>query len=290
MDGSRSCDPNDLPLTYAWTSDCRGGAFDNASSDKPNFILDGNPPCPVICNVTLRVTNTAGESASDTDTITVEDTTDCWQPNIPDYNQEFECDNLPPVTAPPSMDVCDPDPDEWVTRQKGQGYCPGNYPLTDTYTCMDDCGNSDTQTRWTTVVDTTGPVVTTQNPTYCLWSPNHDYYCFVPSEFPYTATDNCSYPLSEQFTNCSCDQPENGNGDGNTINDCFVDPEGAFICIRSERAGGIEAGRSCKVAVTVWDSCGNPSAETEIGTVYVPHDSEDGATKGCLNPKDSPTL
>lgn len=289
VDASLSCDPNDSPLTFQWTTDCRGGAFDDATAASPNFILTGPPPCPVNCTVSVTVTNRAGETDTDSATVTVEDTTDPYQPNLPADNQVWECDNIPPVVRPDAADLCDPDPAEWVVRNNGTGRCPGIYPVTEVYTAEDACFLRDTVTLHHNVVDTTPPDVTSDASTYCLWSPNHSYYCFDPSDLPFSATDNCSYPLDSEFTSCSCDQPEDGTGDGNTIDDCKIVNDGQAICVRSERAGEIAFGRACDISVTVWDSCGNESTETPVGTIYIPHDSEDGETKGCLNPKDSPT-
>ncbi len=66
LNGTASSDPDNDPMTFLWTTDCPGGAFDNATSATPILTADS---FTVTCNVTLTVTDDSG--ASDTCSTTV---------------------------------------------------------------------------------------------------------------------------------------------------------------------------------------------------------------------------
>jgi hypothetical protein len=296
MDGSRSCDPTGAPLSYSWTTNCPNGIFDGASSMRTYINMDGPPPCPVNCTADLYVSSTNGND-TDTAAITVEDTKDPWFIGVP-ANTTVECDSIPAPANVTAQDVCDPDVPVFYNEWFRNCRCDAEYEIVRDWDATDDCGHAISATQIITVQDTTPPVVEpAEGDLYCIKSVSHEYYCFGMHEFVPLISDNCEDNYTQQcetgvedfswwFEDCPSDQPDNGTGDGNTLNDCRVDPNGQWICVRAERAGEIYFGRRYDVIVRAQDDCGNISDPQSIGTIYIPHDSSD--EKDCLDVKESP--
>ena len=64
------------------------------------------------------------------------------------------------------------------------------------------------------------------------------------------------------------DEPDNGNGDGNTMNDIIIAGNCRSVQLRSERAGPIN-GRVYVVTLRVRDASGNSTTKTVTLTVPV---------------------
>jgi hypothetical protein len=166
-------------------------------------------------------------------------------------------------------------------QSRVDGDCPGRYVLTRTWASTDRCGNATARSQVITVVDTTPPVVARgEADLHCLWPPSHWFVCFGREDFAPVVTDNCSEPVTWSFAGCASDQPADSTGDGDTEADCVVAPDGSGACVRSERQGGVPAGRRYAVAIVAVDACGNASEATPIGNVHVPHD-QSPAAKSC---------
>ena len=68
------------------------------------------------------------------------------------------------------------------------------------------------------VFDTISPVLMVIGDPIVLWPPNHKYETFDVSDFIVDIWDNC--PISDDHVrifHATSDEPENSNGDGNTI-------------------------------------------------------------------------
>ena len=131
------------------------------------------------------------------------------------------------------------------------------------------------------VEDTTPPVIESVEVTReCLWPPNHKYVRYELGEhLIVVGEDICDPTLDIKIIDVSSNQPDNGNGDGNTDNDA-VFGETAF-CVRSERAGGIRGDRVYTVTVEVTDDAGLSATGTTY--VRVPHDQREHDCPGLEN-------
>jgi hypothetical protein len=132
------------------------------------------------------------------------------------------------------------------------------------------------------VVDTTPPVIdlVATDPT-CLWPPNHKYVRFFLDENLFvSASDVCDPEVDIRVLGVESNQPDNGKGDGNTIND-VVYSSGGF-CIRSERSGRGRWGRVYTAYVEATDDSGN--ASQGMVTVRVPHDQRPSMRCDALDP------
>ena len=136
----------------------------------------------------------------------------------------------------------------------------------------DALGATDTAEVTVEVTDTLPPEVTVVLDPNTLWPPNHR---MVDIEATVTVEDACPVPPATEPTivllSVTSDEPENGQGDGDTAPDIAgVDADSedfAFQC-RSERAGGGD-GRVYTARYRVIDGAGN-EVEAE-GVVEVPH-------------------
>jgi putative hemolysin/C1A family cysteine protease len=161
LDGTGSQDPNaDDTLTYAWTTACPAGTFDDASSATPLLTVDSSPGCLVQCDVSLTVTDDDG--ASDTATASVE-ISDAAAPAITcPANVTVECDEStdPADTGTATAtDDCDPAPAITYADVEMPGACPDEETISRTWTATDACGHTSTCQQTIHVVDTTAPVL-----------------------------------------------------------------------------------------------------------------------------------
>ncbi len=257
---------------------CQGGASIDGGSTDPDgdaFTCVQSPASPYALGstaVTLTCTDVHGTSSSCTGTVTVVDAT------APDLacpgDQTLECDDGGAVAtfAASAGDSCDSSPTVACAPPSGS-----TFPLGDTEgtcTATDDAANTSTCTHVVTVADTVPPVVTTTS-AGALWPPNHKYRRVDLSQCIGAIEDACHGPLSlasAQITCCASDEPDDGDGDGNTSNDCVIVDHDS-VDLRAERAGGGD-GRVYTIAYTVTDPSGNTTSQT--CSVGVPH-SQNGA-------------
>jgi hypothetical protein len=80
-------------------------------------------------------------------------------------------------------------------------------------------------------------------------------------------SDNFDPNPSVTLVSVTSNEPDNGKGDGNTVNDIVIVDDVNFL-LRAERAGG-GSGRVYTVTYEVMDACGNTATASVIATV--PH-------------------
>ena len=148
------------------------------------------------------------------------------------------------------------------------------FPVGDTtVTCTSSVGPTCSFT--VTVTDDEAPVITTTGP-ISLWPPNHKYETVNVSDLVASASDNCDATVgvgSVRIVSVSSDEPEQSNGDGNTINDIVIANDCKSVQLRSERIGNGN-GRVYTITFQVTDASGNVGTAT--AKVTVPH-SQNGS-------------
>ena len=152
---------------------------------------------------------------------------------------------------------------------------PGTYTII--YNATDPSGNPAAPVaRTVNVVDSTAPVINLNGAAPVLWSPNHKYVTFSISDFVASVTDSCNTSLglgSVVISKVTSDELENGDGDGNTLNDIVIGADCKSVQLRSERAGGGD-GRVYTIYFKVTDASGNVGTAT--ATVTVPQSQGSG--------------
>jgi hypothetical protein len=119
--------------------------------------------------------------------------------------------------------------------------------------------------------DSSAPTITLiPNVNMTLWPPNHQYESIAVTDFVASASDNCDPTVnvnSVYITKITSDEVENGNGDGNTLNDIIIGGSGCKTAqLRSERDGSGN-GRVYTIFFKVKDSVGNFATASTTVTV-----------------------
>jgi len=191
LDGSGSADADGDTLTYLWTMDFEGGAFDDATAVNPVLTLTGNTLCADSLMVHLMVKDSA-------------DSSQCEAAIILD--------------------------------------------------------------------DQRAPIIEVRDEPIALWPPNHKYHTITPEMVFEMAEDACGNPIdlsSVEVVFVSSDEPEDHQGDGNTMGDIVIDCPNQ-VMLRAERMGGNQ-GRVYTIHYRVTGE-NDVSADAEF-KVVVPHDS-----------------
>ena len=146
-----------------------------------------------------------------------------------------------------------------------------------TLTVNDSNGGTDTDEVVIIVEDTTPPEITVQADPIVLWPPNHKYHTIDLSQIVTGVADACDANASAGdvvVASATSDEPENGQGDGNTTDDIVIGGDCQSVDLRAERQGGGN-GRLYTIHLAVTDASGNEG--TASYQVHVPHNKKSGA-------------
>jgi hypothetical protein len=252
LDATGSSDPEAGALSYAWSSDCPGASFDDASSATPVLTLDSALGCNVACEATVAVTDPDANTVECTASVNVVDTTDpvamCPADLVLQCDQPTDPGNTGVAT---SSDVCDALPQESSVDNLTPGACPQAMTITRTWTATDDCGNDDSCDQVIDVVDTEGPTISCNAPA-TIRPPD------APISFTATAADNCDESPVAAVTAYDCTWTNGAGKVKSKLESCVVEFAGPTVTILD--SGGVGDHISWTVEAT--DACGNVVQET----------------------------
>lgn len=261
LDGSGSSDPEGTALTYAWTTDCPCGSFDDSTSATPVLTVSTSPGCLVICGVTLTVTDGDGATDDGTATVTITDTTPpvltCPADVTIECDESTDPSNTGSATA---TDNCDPSPDVTYSDVETPGACAAEKTIARTWDATDECGNTNICVQTITVVDTTPPVIACNAPA-TITPPD------APISFTATAVDNCDPAPSVSITGYDCRSFTKKGKEIDKKKSCIVNVDGDTITILD--SGGV--GTQITWTVRAVDECGNVSEVSCMVDIVNPH-------------------
>jgi hypothetical protein len=174
----------------------------------------------------------------------------------------------------------DTDPAPVITHN-----APAVFPLGTTavtFHAEDASGNAAECTANVSVLDTSAPQITVVLDRDRLWPPNHKLVTVCADV---TVSDNSGSEPSFALVSITCNESDNGLGDGNTTNDIrgadYGTPDRCFD-LRAERSGNGD-GRVYEIVYSATDGAGNAGYATAY--VHVGHDMWDGLTAGSQSTK-----
>lgn len=266
--GATSCGTvvGDATLGTATFSDnCPGATVTRTGVPAGNLFPVGST------TVTYTVTDASGNTATDTQSVTVADDTPPTIALTGANPQYVECHTSYTELGATASDNCG-SPFAATPSGSVDANTVGTYTIT--YDATDGAGNpAASATRTVIVRDTTAPTITLNSYAPSMWPPNHKYKTFQVTDFVTGASDSCDTPLgvsSVVIEKVTSDETENGNGDGNTLNDIVIAADCKSVQLRSERNGGGD-GRVYTITFRVRDASGN--ATTVTAKVVVPHNN-----------------
>ncbi|HJU55190.1 MAG TPA: HYR domain-containing protein [Pyrinomonadaceae bacterium] len=251
----------DATLGTATASDnCPGVTVVRSGVPAGNTFPVGNT------TVTYTATDRSGNTATDTQVVTVVDNTPPVITVTGNNPMTVECHTAFTDPGATANDACDGSRTVTTTGSVNPNVV-GTYTLT--YTATDTKGNSAQATRTVNVVDTTPPTLTMKNVSISLWPPNHKYTTINLTQLVQSASDSCDSGVDINdvvITKVTSDELENSSGDGNTLNDIIIAANCRSAQLRSERDGGGN-GRVYTFTFKVTDPSGNSTTKTAKVTV-----------------------
>jgi hypothetical protein len=248
------------PGTATAQDNCAGATVSGARSDGQPL----NAPYPKgTTTITWTATDAAGNTATAPQTVTVNDTEKPvlqLPANIVVGTDPGVCSAVVNFTVT-ATDNC---AGTTVTTSVPSGTTFPKGTTTVTATATDASGNTSTGSFTVTVNDTEAPKITLNGQTLSMWPPNHRYNTFQVTSFVTGVSDNCDTGLSVSnvvIENVTSDEIENGNGDGNTMNDIVIAADCKSVQLRAEREGNGN-GRVYTITFKVRDEAGNVGRAT----------------------------
>ena len=138
------------------------------------------------------------------------------------------------------------------------GACDNSYTITRTWSVTTETNFTITGDQTITVQDTEAPSITLSGTAIELSPPNHTYHTIEVSDIVASVSDNCaSLDVGDVvITMVTSDEAENGDDDGNTVDDIVIAEDCGSVDLRAERSG-IENGRVYRIHLALTDACGN---------------------------------
>jgi hypothetical protein len=213
--------------------------------------------------VDLSAVDAAGNDATASFTVTVEDTT---PPVITSVSGDLTAEATSAAGAIVSYAAAAATDAVGVVSITYSHASGATFPIgatTVTVTATDAAGNASSAEFVVTVHDTTAPAIGSVTPSQAtLWPPNHQ---MVAIDVAAAATDAVGV-TSLKIIAVASSEPDNGLGDGDTAGDAVITGP-LSVNLRAER-GGKGAGRTYTITVEARDAAGNTSTKT--CTVFVP--------------------
>ncbi len=222
--------------------------------------------------VTLNATDEAGNTGSDSVTVEIVDTIPPLVDAGPDLTVEQESHAGTEVTLyGNATDICST---QFSFTWSENGIVLGTEQnLTYTFNlgthivtlnATDMAGNIGSDNVTVEVIDTTPPEIAATVTPSILWPPNHKY---VEVRVNVTVFDICDPSPTITLVSVTSNEPDNGLGDGNTVNDIIIIDDFTFS-LRAERSG-TGSGRTYTVTYKATDASGNCAIASV--TIEVPH-------------------
>lgn len=218
--------------------------------------------------ITYTATDGGGNTATATQTVTVIDNTPPTITLSGANPQIVECHTSYPELGATANDNCS---GSFAATPSGSVNVNVVGTYTISYNASDASGNAATPvTRTVIVQDTIAPTITLNSYAPSMWPPNHKYKTFQLTEFVTGASDSCNTTLglgNVVIEKVTSDEIENGNGDGNTLNDIVIANNCKSVQLRSEREGNGN-GRVYTITFKVSDGSNTTRVTAKV---VVPH-------------------
>ncbi len=267
LDGTASYDPDNDTLTFNWT--WTGGSATGATPTV--FLPPGNT------TVTLTVSDGHFNSTA-TVVIEIRDTTPptvAISPNDLTVEQESHAGTEVTLNGTATDAVSRTFNFTWTENNTTLKTDTNTTSTTLTHTfnlgkhlvtlyATDQAGNTGNANATVTVIDTRPPEMNLTATPKTLWPPNHKY---VEVKINASVFDICDPNPTVTLVSATSNEPDNGLGDGNTVNDIIV-VNNFTLMLRAERSGTGD-GRIYSLTYKATDASGN--FVTKTVKIEVPH-------------------